>query len=217
MKHLLPVTFVLLSLVILAACQRGDAAEELDSAVATWTLPSVLTPPSPVITDDESDDLSVEDIEDEMIDITAEAEPESAPVNPGFEGRFSDLRFASSGTGMPQVDFPAGTEEIYAVWNYDGMSASDTIERLWYLNDELLYERREQWDYVRYGSVGAVRDICIYDYVDGIDPGNWRVELYLNGELQLTGEFTVGGPNSTSVSPLPEDQRTCISFYQDEP
>jgi hypothetical protein len=39
-----------------------------------------------------------------------------------------------------------------------------------------------------------VRDVFYYDYIDGVDAGTWRVELYLNGVLQWAEEFTVGGP-----------------------
>ena len=36
-----------------------------------------------------------------------------------------------------------------------------------------------------------MRDIYLYDYIDGIDAGRYRVELYLNGALQQSAEFDV--------------------------
>ena len=104
---------------------------------------------------------------------------------------FSDLRFATSSDGAPQSSFPNGTEVIYAIWNYDGMQNGDNMTRVWYLNDELLIKRVEAWDLTKYGASGTVRDIFMYDYIDGIDVGQWRVELYINGEPPLVGTFTV--------------------------
>ncbi len=104
---------------------------------------------------------------------------------------FSDLRFATSSDGATQSSYPNGTEVIYAIWNYDGMQNGDNMTRVWYLNDELFIERVEAWDLAKYGASGTVRDIFMYDYIDGIDVGQWRVELYINGEAPLVGTFTV--------------------------
>ena len=119
----------------------------------------------------------------------------ATPVSEENERRrlasFSDLRFATSSDGAPQSSFPNGTEVIYAIWNYDGMQNGDNMTRVWYLNDELFIERVEAWDFAKYGASGTVRDIFMYDYIDGIDVGQWRVELYINGEPPLVGTFTV--------------------------
>jgi hypothetical protein len=74
------------------------------------------------------------------------------------------------------------------------MQATDVMERLWFHNDAEYVTRREDWDFLKYGFSGTVRDIFLFDRIDGIDPGQWRVELYLNGEQQAVAEFTVGGP-----------------------
>lgn len=118
------------------------------------------------------------------------------PVQPpvATNDRFNNLRFAASSTGFEQANFPVGTEEIYAIWDYDDMREGDVMERLWYHDDQLYVERRESWDLFKYGFVGSVRDVYLFDYIDGIDPGRWRVELYLNGELVESAQFTVGSP-----------------------
>jgi hypothetical protein len=116
------------------------------------------------------------------------------PTNPALTGQFTNLRFASSPTGAEQANFPVGTQEIYALWDYDGMQATDVMERLWFHNDAEYVTRREDWDFLKYGFSGTVQDIFLFDRIDGIDPGQWRVELYLNGEQQAVAEFTVGGP-----------------------
>ena len=125
-------------------------------------------------------------------DVAADITP--LPTNPALTGQFTNLRFAASPTGPEQANFPVGTQEIYAIWDYDGMQATDVMERLWFHNDAEYVTRREDWDFLKYGFSGTVQDIFLFDRIDGIDPGQWRVELYLNGEQQAVGEFTVGGP-----------------------
>ncbi|MGH2544031.1 MAG: hypothetical protein ACRDIB_14615 [Ardenticatenaceae bacterium] len=178
-------SFVLVILVLwsLAGCQRGAGTGTPEP------LPPLATPPTPVL---EEPPL----VEYPGAGSGGDATPAVGvlPTSPLFAGQFTNLRFASSATGESQSNFPVGTEEIYAIWDYDGMSASDAMERLWFHNGELYVERSENWDFAKYGTTGAVRDIFLYDRIDGIDPGQWRVELYLNGELQQTAEYTVGGP-----------------------
>lgn len=198
----LRVLAVAVLLLALAGCARGTDAE----TDATPTLVPLLTPPTPAVeeegggfdfniggNEEPAPEVAPPPAEGEATPPPAEGEAAPPPAT-GFSGRFTDLRFATSGNGTPQANFPEGTEEVYAIWNYDGMSATDTMERLWYLNDQLEVEVREAWDYSTYGSVGAVRDVFYYDYIDGVDAGRWRVEIYLNGELHLSEEFTVGAP-----------------------
>ncbi len=114
-------------------------------------------------------------------------EEESTPEPPVFRS----LRFATEEEGISQVTFLSGTQEIYALWDYAGITNGDTMRRVWYLNEELYVERREAWNFGKYGRSGTRNDVFMYDYVDGIDSGRWRVELYLNGELQVENSFTV--------------------------
>jgi len=104
---------------------------------------------------------------------------------------FRQLRFATTEDGVSQVTFLRGTQEIYALWDYVGITNGDTMRRIWYLNDQLFVERSEAWNFGKYGSSGTIRDVFMYDYIDGVDSGRWRVELYLNGELQVESGFTV--------------------------
>lgn len=104
---------------------------------------------------------------------------------------FRQLRFTTTEDGVSQVTFLSGTEEIYALWDYVGITNGDTMRRIWYLNDQLYVERSEAWNFGKYGSSGTRRDVFMYDYIDGIDSGRWRVELYLNGQLQMEAGFTV--------------------------
>ena len=51
--------------------------------------------------------------------------------------------------------FPAGTKQVYAVWNYMNMRAGMTVKREWYLNGQLWLTREEEWDFAKYGEHGA--------------------------------------------------------------
>ncbi|MBA3533650.1 MAG: hypothetical protein H0T73_17170 [Ardenticatenales bacterium] len=185
---------ILLLSMLAAGCQRGGTGEEV-----LPTLEPLLSeiPPSPTL---------------EGFVLPGEVLPIETPVpfpletpTPGLglplpitpeatAGRFSTLRFAATTTGFEQATFPEGTEEVYAIWDYDGMKAGDTMTRVWYHNGTQYVERDEEWDILKYGFNGTVRDVFIYDYEGGLFAGQWRVELYLNGVQQVTGEFTVGAP-----------------------
>lgn len=107
---------------------------------------------------------------------------------------FSRLRFALTADGPTQSDFPAGTEEIYALWDYAGMSPSDTVRRIWFRDDQIWLTREEGWDWGEYGSEGTMRDISVYDNEgSGLPPATYRLQLYVNNELHAEGMFVVLG------------------------
>ena len=119
--------------------------------------------------------------------VTPVPEEEGTPEPGGFR----QLRFATTNDGTAQAGFPTGTQEIYALWDYTGIKNGDTMRRVWFLNGELYVQRSEAWNFGKYGPSGTRQDVFMFDYIDGIDVGQWRVELYLNGELQVEGGFTV--------------------------
>ena len=185
MKNLL--LMALLLGMLLAGCQRPGQASETPSPNFGEAVPP--SPTLPPVNTGGGFDLPVLGSDDEP---APEGEVPVAGAEPALAERFRNLRFATSGEGSAQSTFPVGTEEVYAVWDYDGMNASDSMTRIWYLNDAVEVERTEAWDFLKYGFSGTVRDVFYYDYIDGVDPGTWRVELYLNNELQTSGTFTVG-------------------------
>ncbi len=192
----------LLLVVVLGGCQRsGGEQEPLGTLVPVESTPGeypqaggpetmpVLTPivgAEPVITPT----------------IGLVEPPPPAPAPPVDTGRLSALRFALNGSSPNQANFPVGTDQVCAIWDFRDLTPNDTIRRVWYLNDQLYVERQETWDVAKYGATGTRTDVCLYDRidgyidgaVDGVDPGNWRVEVFLNGERLLTAGFTIGGP-----------------------
>jgi hypothetical protein len=194
----LALVVMLLCAVFLVACERatGDPVGE-PPPLAT------LDPNMPVPTPTFGGDLpgGPNSGEDPGFEIPTIASPNPFPTAtidgeqpPVGVQRFTNLRFAISENGQGQATFPSGTQEVYAIWDYTGMTANDKMERLWFHNNAEYVAREQQWAFEKYGFTGTVRDIYLYDYIDGIDDGQWRVELYLNGELQIIGNFTVGSP-----------------------
>lgn len=200
---------LLLSILLLAGCTRGgsDGAATPDpSAIAFVTFtpdpaaPTIdpalgeptLAPAAPIPVDPAQ--------QPPPVDPAQQPAPTLPPAAPIGTGRLSGLRFGSTGNGPEAAIFPRNTEEVCAIFEYRDMTAADVIRRVWVLNEAVYVERQEPWPLDRYGPAGTVRDVCLFDRldsyidgaVDGIDPGTWRVELYLNGALESSAQFTVG-------------------------
>jgi hypothetical protein len=108
---------------------------------------------------------------------------------------FSDLRFALTPDGAAQREFAPGTEEVYAVWEYTGMSPTDSIRRIWFRDDQIWLTREEGWNWSEYGSEGTMRDISVYDNEgSGLPPATYRLQLYINDDLQQEAMFVVLAP-----------------------
>lgn len=121
-----------------------------------------------------------------------EAGPTATPA--ATTPTFANLRFTTAADAAAQATFPAGTTEIFALWDYRDLTAGDTMKRVWYRNGEQWLVREEAWNMSGYGATGTVSDISVYDFEDGLDPGQYALQLYLNGALQLEDSFTVRAP-----------------------
>jgi hypothetical protein len=108
---------------------------------------------------------------------------------------FSNLRFALTDDGAAQSVFPGGTDEVYALWDYTGMSPADNIRRIWFRDDEIWLTREEGWEWGEYGGEGTMRDISVYDNEgSGLAAATYRLQLYVNDELQQEATFVVLAP-----------------------
>ena len=139
--------------------------------------------------------------------------PTQAPVsNP----QFSDLKLvpnrASLSDGWPQPYTPITTKELYAVWNYSGMTAANELERLWYYNGALWLERREMWDMGKYGANGRVEDVFVYDYEPNLSPGQYRVVLKVDGKEMASAEYTIA---TNTIAPKVERNTGFTAAVQD--
>jgi hypothetical protein len=106
--------------------------------------------------------------------------------------RFHNLRFATNPSAAPQVIFPAGTGEVFAVWEYTAMNPGDLVQRSWRHNCANWLNRDEVWDTTVRGSSGTVTDVSIFETgVSGLPSGEYQLDLFVNGVWQAGGSFTI--------------------------
>lgn len=186
------ISWVLFVAVLLAACtavennpapvtpmQRG-----LATAVSRATPP--LAPPLATLTPAPS----AQPIASQPATAAAVPTPSARPT-----AKFCCLRFATAVADPPRAEFAAGTEEIYALWDYQDMVAEDRIRRIWFRDDLIWLTREETWPWAQYGEAGTVEDIAIYDREgDGLVPAHYRLQLYVNDVLEQEGTFTITSP-----------------------
>lgn len=167
----------------------------------TATVPTVTIAPSATI---EPTATSIPATE--TPDPTPLPEPSPSPTEPpptpaDQAATFRDLHFGLSGESLSQPYFPQGTEEIFAIWNYDNMSGDDVVRRVWTKNGAEWLVREENWDIVKYGPAGYVRDISIFDFEgSGLEPALYELTLYVNDNLQAQATFEILSDDLTATS-----------------
>ncbi len=212
MKHIRFVT--LLILFVLAACQRANpSAPENDQGPTAMAEPNggeVLDTQEPqdaliepTILGDENNSSAPEAtaiitttaIPNEVLSTT----PTSTHAN---AARFYKLHFNLSGNNsIPQVVFPAGTEEVFAIWDYANISPGDVIRRVWMKNGAEWLVREETWDSALYDSDGVVSDVSVYDFEgSGLESGIYHLTLYINEVHQAESSFEIGVATDAGLS-----------------
>ncbi len=131
--------------------------------------------------------------------LPTQKEPESTPPTlvptASSADGFCCLHFAGGPTGQAAETFPSGTEIVYAIWDYTKMTPEDRIRRIWIRDNLIWLTREETWDWDTYGETGTVRDLSIFDFEgSGLQPAEYRLQLYLNDDLQQEGIFTILPP-----------------------
>ncbi len=171
---------------------------------ATPTMPVVEVPtptePAPVVETPTEPALVMETPTPSGIDLGALV---------GGEGpSFSDLFFAAGVTdaGEPvdvATEFPGETTIVYAFVSYEGMSDGTQCESVWYLDDEEALRNAFDW---ALGESGAAW-IANVSNDDGLNPGRYDWELYVEGELVVTGGFVV---EKKAAPPPPKPPTTAV-------
>ena len=121
---------------------------------------------------------------------TPQAAPSpTRPVGPYLD----DLVFAAGVTddGQPidvVTEFPQGMTTVYAFASYEGMSDGAQSVSIWYLDGEEATRNDFDWNL---GESGATW-IANLENEDGLQPGRYGWELYVEGELATSGSFAVG-------------------------
>jgi hypothetical protein len=91
------------------------------------------------------------------------------------------------------TSFKAGIPRVYAAFTFRGLRSDDKIGDNWYRNEVRWYWDSNQVDAIL-GNVTEANSGTLRIYWDPDEkyvPGNYRVEIFVNGEQVQHGEFTV--------------------------
>jgi hypothetical protein len=124
---------------------------------------------------------------------------------PSPNGVFSNLTFSTAADGPAIANFPAGTQSVFARFDYANIQPGGTLARNWYLNGQPYLSRSEAWN-PAYGTNGRITNISIFDYNGRLPSGNYTVTIFLVGtNVYISGAFTVAGgvvyPTATPINP----------------
>jgi len=83
----------------------------------------------------------------------------------------------------PATDFPAGTRQVYALFDYKGMRNGLPWGHAWYLNGDEIATERTTWDLGQQGTAWL--------FINIQKSGNYEVRLFVEDQLEQTGTFRV--------------------------
>jgi Tol biopolymer transport system component len=101
----------------------------------------------------------------------------------------------------PGDSFEEGITEVHAIFEYSGILADNLWERVWYLDGEEILRSEEVWG----GDAAGIFDYFINAGGEPLTPGEWTLELYVEGELLTSGTFTIEGADVVAIMPEPSD------------
>jgi hypothetical protein len=87
----------------------------------------------------------------------------------------------------PASSFAAGVTEVHAIFEYSSMSNDYTWERVLYRDGNEMLRKSERWNSGKKG----IFDYFISAQGEPLASGDWRLELYVEGQLLSQGNFTV--------------------------
>ncbi len=131
--------------------------------------------------------------------VEVELAPDTPP--PPADPALGGLTFATTVTADmqpadPADTFAAGITEIHAVFSHQNIPPGESWERVWYLDNEEVLRSAEPWSGDRDGMFDYFLD------ADGqsLPPGEWELEIYLRGELALSGGFIIETPIAAATA-----------------
>lgn len=146
---------------------------------------------------------------------TTTAVPTVTPFTLGTEPTvvptFGGLYFARQPTLPGQTAFAAGTEEVFAIWQYANLTEGDLVERRWFKDGQVWLTREEAWQATVYGVSGTRVDVSVYDFEgSGLEPGHYALQLFINGQAQIRAEFDILPPGEAVIT-LSQSSETRIA------
>lgn len=128
---------------------------------------------------------------------------------------FSDLTFGipdgAGGFLTTGKMFPAGTTEIDARFNFEGMVEGQDWTEVWYLDGSQVFSLTRLWDREPNGqaTVSAIN-------LEGLPMGTYRLELFIGERLAATGDIILAGnPNSQNQPAVFSNDRIASDITRD--
>jgi len=98
----------------------------------------------------------------------------------------------------PSYLLPSGITEAYAFFDYTGMRDGLAWSRAWYYEGEQVATDSGTWDWGSSGSAWVAITAG-----EPLDPGDYRLELFVEGALVAASDFTVAGTQSQeAIGPI---------------
>lgn len=105
--------------------------------------------------------------------------------------QFGPITFAAGERNDAPVDagtqFASGATEIYAFFDYEGMSDGLDFRQVWYVDGEVGLDVTDPWSAGEQGNYWVS-----VNSQSGLPDGSYVLELYVGDELVQEGEFTIG-------------------------
>ena len=106
--------------------------------------------------------------------------------------KIGPLTFSSGQEDDQPIDegtqFSSGTEEIFAFFDYSGMTDGAEVRQVWTIDGEDGLDTTDAW------NAGAAGSYWIsVNSSDGLPDGQYELELSVDGKVAQTGQFSIGG------------------------
>jgi Tol biopolymer transport system component len=109
----------------------------------------------------------------------------------------------------PNTVFPEDTQEIHAVFDYAGMSATDTWERHWYQDGTEVGSGSGTWDSGESGTF----DLSLAAGGEPLGAGEWKLEIIVNGELAQSSSFVIQASATPTSPPVARAYRIAFARW----
>jgi len=120
----------------------------------------------------------------------------TAPAVPAFSNLVLSVEADSQGKAQePAVLFPAGGTQIMAFFDYSNMASGTDWNRTWLMDGEEVSSKDEAWRSAKSGSTSLT-----LTNQTGFEPGAYRLNLYINGDLAALSSFWVTGAKGKGAS-----------------
>ena len=122
-------------------------------------------------------------------------QPSSTPAPTRGPTEFDPIIFAQGLNAegdpiMPSMTFAPGTTEVFAVWACRGMYQGLELHNVWYHNGQEYASSNEYWD--RTAERGRWQARLHLPSGASLACGDYRLELYVGGQLLQSGTFAIG-------------------------